>query len=202
MSRPQCLSLLFYFCLSWFSSVCCFLCFLLFFVPWQFSLPPWFLTLWKVMGEGSSQMAKSHFGEKPDIFKYVHSMLAPESSKESLENFMSNCLVSHGAPLSVASVILVSHVLCSLYLCSTSLQHPQGASLWFITPTSLGFCVVGEPLNFDPGNIGTFTCSVPSSGQMHLITESMFFSSHLSGVQNMLNCCTPSAQFTRLSQRC
>ena len=34
LSRHQCLSLFFYFCLSWFSSVCCFLCFLLFFVPW------------------------------------------------------------------------------------------------------------------------------------------------------------------------
>ena len=42
---PQCLSLLFSFCLSWFSSMCCFLCFLLFFVPAIPPGSPWFLTL-------------------------------------------------------------------------------------------------------------------------------------------------------------
>ena len=35
-------SLLFSFCLSWFFSMCCFPCFILFFAPWQFLLRPHF----------------------------------------------------------------------------------------------------------------------------------------------------------------
>ena len=89
-------------------------------------------------------------------------------------------------------------VLRSCYREGTSLHRPLGASLWFVTPTSLRFCVM-EPLNFDLGSTGTFTCSVPSSGQMYLINESMFFSS--SGVPNMLNCCNPSAQCSPIFHR-
>ena len=72
--------------------MCCFLCFLLFFVPWPPSAlpPPWFLTLCKVKSEkrpqngqkslwvqkhrenkGAPKMAKIQYGVKPDIFKYA-----------------------------------------------------------------------------------------------------------------------------------
>ena len=48
--------------------------------PWQFSValllrpPPWFLTLWKVKGEGERggpKMAKIQHGVKPDILKFA-----------------------------------------------------------------------------------------------------------------------------------
>ena len=70
-------------------------------------------------------------------------------------------------------------VLRWIYLFCTSLNRILGASLWSVAPTSLRFCVVGEPPNFDSGNTGTFTCSVPSSEQMFRITESKIFSSDL-----------------------
>ena len=45
--------------------LCCFLCFLLFFVPWQFCLPPWLLTLWRVKKRGRGpKMAKIQYEAK------------------------------------------------------------------------------------------------------------------------------------------
>ena len=114
---------------------------------------------------------------------HLHSLSTREASYEPLEHVTWNCPVNHGTPLPVASEGTPTGVLRSFYREGTSLHRPLGASLWFVTPTSLRFCVM-EPLNFDLGSTGTFTCSVPSSGQMYLITESMFFSS--SGVPNML----------------
>ena len=55
-------------------------CFLLFFVSWQFSLPPWLLTLWKGQKNGQNSLwgeniektrAKIQYGVKPDIFNYA-----------------------------------------------------------------------------------------------------------------------------------
>ena len=63
---PLPISLLFHFCLSWFSSVCCFLCFLLFFVPW---LPSADIVEGQRRGGGGPKMTKIHYGVKPDIFK-------------------------------------------------------------------------------------------------------------------------------------
>ena len=56
LSRSQCFSLLFYFCLSWLSSMCCFLCFLLFFVfgnsSWLSFCAPTSIVLDIVEGQG------------------------------------------------------------------------------------------------------------------------------------------------------
>ena len=59
---PQCLSLLFSFCLSWFSSTCCFLCLLLFFVPgnssWLSFFVPASMVLDIVEGQGRGRGQK------------------------------------------------------------------------------------------------------------------------------------------------